>query len=201
MSRILVALNPSRRIADFIFYATSIADQLAKDPRFASPPRPLATVRAHIEALREAEVTTRTRRVGTVAERDARLALVRSDLMTLRAYVQNVADENPVAAAEIVAKAGMSVKNARGPAKGGFVVKQGAVSGTVHLWAKAERTRASYDWEYGTDESSWTRVDSTVRADTVLKGLTPALGYFFRYRSVTKAGVGDWSQVLSLFVG
>jgi hypothetical protein len=43
-------------------------------------------------------------------------------------------------------------------------------------------------------------VDSTVRADAARYGLARGTRYFFRARSVTKAGVGNWSQVLSWFV-
>jgi hypothetical protein len=73
--------------------------------------------------------------------------------------------------------------------------------GSVHLWAKAPETRASFDRESGRSESTLNRADSTVRADTVLYGLVPGRWYFVRYRIVTKEGVGDWSPVLSrLFV-
>jgi hypothetical protein len=95
----------------------------------------------------------------------------------------------------------MSVKKSSGHGKPDFEVKPGPVSGSVHLFARAARTRASYDWEYGIDESTWTRLDSTVRADAELYGLAQGTRYFFRVRSVTKAGVGNWSQALSVLVG
>ena len=38
-----------------------------------------------------------------------------------------------------------------GPRKSGFLAKPGRVSGSAHLIAKAERTCASYEWEYGLD--------------------------------------------------
>jgi hypothetical protein len=94
----------------------------------------------------------------------------------------------------------MIVKKSSGHGKPDFEAKPGLVSGSVRLFVRAERTRASYDWEYGTDETSWTRIDSTVRADAELSGLSRGTRYFFRYRPVTKAGVGDWSQVVSLLV-
>jgi hypothetical protein len=37
-------------------------------------------------------------------------------------------------------------------------------------------------------------------ADAARYGLARGTRYFFRARSVTKAGVGNWSQVLSWFV-
>jgi hypothetical protein len=46
----------------------------------------------------------------------------------------------------------------------------------------------------------WIRADPTVRADTAMFGLTAGTRYFFRYRWVTKAVVGNWSRVISLCV-
>ena len=183
-------------------YAKFVAQSLAADPVFASSPLPLAVFEAHIAALEEAEVRVLTRTMGTAAARNARLLAVQSDLGTLKSYVQRIADGYPVALAPaIIESAGMSVKKSSGHGKPDFEAKPGPVSGSVRLFARAERTRASYDWEYGTDETSWTRVDSTVRADAELYGLARGTRYFFRYRPVTKAGVGNWSQVLSFFVG
>jgi hypothetical protein len=68
----------------------------------------------------------------------------------------------------------MDVKRSSGHGKPDFLLTQGPVTGSVALAVKA--------------------------ASTELYGLEAGTGYFFRHRVVTKAGVGDWSQVLSLFV-
>jgi hypothetical protein len=130
--------------------------------------------------------------MGTVSARNATLLVVHSDLGTSKSYVQRIADGHAAASAPaIIEGAGMSVKKSSGHGKPDFEAKPGPVSGTVQLFARAERTRASYDWEYGTDETSWTRVDSTVRADAELYGLARGTRCFFRYRPVTRAGVGN----------
>jgi hypothetical protein len=201
MSKVIVALNTSRRKSDCIAYAKFVAESLAADPVFASPPLSLSLFEADIAALEEAEVRVLTRAMGTVSARDEKLLAVHSDLGTLRSYVQRIADDHPASAAAIIESAGMSVKRSSGHGKPDFEVKPGPVSGSVRLFARAERTRASYDWEYGTDESSWTRADSTVRANTELYGLARGTRYFFRVRPVTKEGVGNWSQVLCWVVG
>ena len=201
MSKIIVALNTSRRMSDCITYAKFVAQSLATEPVFVSPALSLAVFETDIAALEEAEVRVRTRMIGTVPARNEKLLAVQSDLGTLKSYVQRIADENAASAAAIVESAGMRVKKSSGHGKPDFEVKPGSVSGSVRLFARAARTRAAYDWEYGTGESSWTRADSTVRADTELSGLAPGTRYFFRVRPVTKAGVGNWSQVLSLVVG
>jgi hypothetical protein len=202
MSRVIVALNMSRRMADFTAYAKFIAQRLAAEAVFPTPALPLAVFEADVTALEEAEERVLTRTMGTAAARNAKLRVVRSDLDTLKSYVQRIADAHPAGeAAAIIEIAGMSVKKSSGHGKPDFEVKPALVSGSVRLFARAARTRASYDWEYGTDESSWTRADSTVRADTALYGLERGTRYFFRYRLVTRAGVGDWSRVLSWVVG
>jgi hypothetical protein len=94
----------------------------------------------------------------------------------------------------------MSVKNARGPSKPTFEAKQLPVSGAVHLFARAAKGRASYDWQCSKGEERWLFGPRTVRADVKLDGLARGAVYLFRYRTVTKEGVSDWSQIVSLLV-
>ena len=113
---------------------------------------------------------------------------------------QALADQDRESGASIVERAGMDIKDARGPSKPPFAVKPGRTSGTVHLFARAARTRASYEWAYSVDGTSWTCTEPTVRADKVVDGLTPATRCFFRVRVVTKAGVGSLRDDLSKLV-
>jgi len=101
---------------------------------------------------------------------------------------------------EIVALSGLSVKKSSGHGKPHFEVNQGPVSGSVHIVARAERTRASYEWQYRLDGTTWTSAEDTVQADQWLYGLTRGVRCFFRYRARTKAGLGDWSEVVSSLV-
>jgi hypothetical protein len=94
----------------------------------------------------------------------------------------------------------MNVKDARGPSKPLFEAQQLPVSGEVHFYARAAKGRASYDWQYAKGEGPWLFGPRTVRADAKLSGLERAAVYFFRYRKVTREGVSDWSQVISLLV-
>jgi hypothetical protein len=200
MPRIIVALNLPKRILDFIAYARFIAQRLRDDPRFAPPSPRLAILEANLAKLEAAQAALATRAPGTVSARDALREAVRADLHGVKLWVQGLADANPAEAASIIQAAGMSEKGSSGHFKGGFEVKQGGVSGSARLIAVAEKTRASYDWEYSTDGTSWIRLDSTVRANTTVEGLIPGKMYFFRYRTVTKAGTSNWSQVISLRV-
>jgi hypothetical protein len=70
----------------------------------------------------------------------------------------------------------------------------------VHLFARAAKGRASYDWRYSTDAQDWLFGPRTIRADVKLHGLVRAALYSFQVRAVTKEGVSDWSQVVSMRV-
>jgi len=85
--------------------------------------------------------------------------------------------------------------------KSGFIVKQGNVSGTARRIARAEGTRASYERQCSLDGELSLSLESTLQASQDVPGLVPGQAYFFRYRSLTRAGTGDWSQVVSLRVG
>ena len=85
--------------------------------------------------------------------------------------------------------------------KSGFIVKQGNVSGTARRIARAEGTRASYEWQYALDGETWLSLESTTQASQDVPGLVPGKVYFFRCRSLTRPGTSDGSQVVSLRVG
>jgi hypothetical protein len=70
-------------------------------------------------------------------------AAVHSALHSLKSYVQTVADANGLDAAAIVERAGMSVKNAKGPPKLPLEVAEGPVSGSLRVRARAANTRVS----------------------------------------------------------
>ena len=199
MTRTLVALNAPERNADFLYYAKFIASCLANDPLFVDPTPPLAVFEAHIADLAAAQAYTLTRMRGSADVRNAQKAVVHGDLRQVQNFVQGLADLTHDGAM-IIARSGMSVKMSSGHGKPDFEVKLGKVSGWVHLYARAAKTRASYDWAYSLDGVTWIVRPSTVRADTVIPNLAPRTRYFFRYRCVTKDGVGDWSQVVSILV-
>ena len=200
MKRIIAALDEPRRIHEYVTYAQFLASSVAADPVFASPRPPIAVLFADVAALGEATVAALSRTAGTRAARQELAARVHNDLMTLRAYVQQVADAHPGEEASVIARAGMSVKDARGPSKPTFEAKPLPVSGAVHLFARAAKGRASYEWQYATREDAWLFGPPTVQADATLDGLVPGAVHFFRYRTLTKEGVSGWSQVVSLLV-
>ena len=114
--------------------------------------------------------------------------------------MQQVADANVSTAESIIQSAGMNVKKVTLHTKGDIAAQHGTVSGSAHLIAKAAASRASYEWQYSTDQKTFTNAPSTLQAKTDVAGLTMGTTYFFRVRPVTKTGEGNWSQVVSLLV-
>ena len=59
---------------------------------------------------------------------------------------------------------GLLVRKAMSRTKQDLAVKQGAVSGSVTINAKAAAQRASYDWQWSLDLKLWTDVPQTLKA-------------------------------------
>jgi hypothetical protein len=168
---------------------------------FPSPTPTLATFQAHIDALSAAETAVLARSKGAAVARNARLAAVRTDLETLKAYVQAIADEaNPSNAEVIIESAGMSVRKSTLHDKPALTVEQGSVSGTVKLVMKSAGRKAAYNWQYSTDLKTWTSLPQTLRAKTGAVGLTAGTLYYFRSEAQTETTAGELGAIVSLFV-
>ncbi len=112
-----------------------------------------------------------------------------------------MADEDPERAEGLIESAGMKVKKTSAPAKPVFDVRPGPVSGSVRMAVRAAGDRASYQWAWSTDGGeTWHLAPATVQARTVLSGLASGSTCALRYRVVTKAGEGDWSDPALLLV-
>jgi hypothetical protein len=199
----LVVLKMSRKVKTLITFAQSVATAMADDTTlFPAPVPSIANFQADIAALVTAETAVLARTKGAAATRNAKLAVVRSDLVSLRNYVQNVVDAaNPDSGSSIIGSAGMSVRKVTLHDKAALSVDQGSVSGTVTLMAKSVASKAAYNWQYSTDQKTWTSLPQTLKAKTGVSGLTPATTYYFRVQSLTpKGGESDWGQVVSFLV-
>jgi len=196
---LVAVLKPAVNVHDFLAQARAIIAAMTGNPLFPTPDPALGTLTVQADAL-EVATTAQTRVKGAAAVRDAKRRALLDGLQHLRAYVQKVADADPTNARTIITGAGLKVKTVTVHPKQDFVAKQGNVSGTVRLVAKASSTRASYEWQYSADQKTWTTVPATPAANTDIANLPPATTQYFRHRATTKAGVGDWSQVVSLIV-
>jgi hypothetical protein len=201
MARSIVVLKLSPKVKTVITFAQSVASAMTNNPSFPNPTPPLATFQADIAALVQAETAALGRAKGAVETRDDKLAVVKSDLEKLRTYVQGVAAiASPSSADALIEAAGMAVRETTLHDKPVLAVRQGSVSGTVTVAAKAVAKSATYFWEYSTDQKTWTSLPMTAKAKTGLAGLTPATTYYFRFQAFTRAGLGDWSQIVTFLV-
>jgi hypothetical protein len=202
MKRIRVALNPPRRVHDFLVFARVVAARLSEDPLFSPPASQLAKLASDIALLEAALVAVVTRRVGAAAERKARQADVHTSLLVLQAYVQSLADSRTSdEAAMVAARAGMGVKDAKGPGRAALAVKPGRAAGSLHAYVKAAKTRAGYEWQLRYEGEEWKPLPFTLRADVELHGLLPGTVAWVRARAVTADGPSAWLAPVRVLVG
>jgi len=200
-NRVFVALKLPTPVPKLIKVAQAIIAAQTGNPHIPSPSPPLATLTTALDALVTTETATKTRAAGTVAARDVARTNLLSLLQATKANVQQLADASPEQGDAIVTSAGMAVRKTAAQTKPPFAAKPGAVSGTVVLAARAAAVRASYEWEWSGDGGkTWTAVPPTLQAKTEIPGLPVATTVQFRFRAVTKAGAGDWSQPTTLLV-
>lgn len=198
---VFVALKLPLPVPQLIKVAQAIIAALTNNPHVPSPNPPLTALTSALDALVTTEAATKTRAAGTVPARNVARTNLLSLLHATKANVQQVADTNPEQAEAIITSAGMAVRKTAARNKAPFTVKQGAVSGTVELVAKAAAVRASYEWEWSGDGGkTWTAASPTLQAKTEIAGLPVGTVVQFRYRAITRKGAGDWSQPVSLLV-
>jgi hypothetical protein len=202
MKRTLVALNPPRRVADFLFFAKTVAACLSEDPLFSPPASQLATLVAGVAALEATLVAVLMRKLGAAAARKARQSDVLAALHVMRTYVQTLASTMPADEAAMVAvRAGMAVKDAKGPKRPALMVKAGRVSGSAHAYAPAAKRRAGYEWQVAREGAPWVSLPFTMRADVELSGFEPGSMISVRARAVMADGPSDWLGPARFLVG
>ncbi len=91
-------------------FGRTIVHLMEKSARFANPPIPYATVKAHLDTYATDQQSVALRVLGAAAQRDASRVVVIQDLMMLRAFVQLIAQASPADAAAIAGTAGMSLR-------------------------------------------------------------------------------------------
>jgi hypothetical protein len=199
--RALVSLILPRKVADLIAYANRVVDALTGNPAFPTTAPTLAVLTAAILALQTAETAALARTKGAVTARNEKRAALVALLQQLKGTVQTTADATPENSASIIESAGLAVRKAPVHAARAFTAKQGSVSGSAKITAVVAARRASYEWQYSTDGGkTWVAAPGTLKASTTVPGLPVGTPVQFRYRALTKAGEGDWSQAIVLVV-
>jgi hypothetical protein len=185
---------PSKEV---LAYAKTLLGGLTNNPHFPTPSPTLAIFAADVAAYDAAETAAQSRAAGTVTLRNAKRTKVVQDIRHLRDYVQGVVETmTPEDALPAVASAGFRTRKQTAFHKQALKAADGPTTGTVRLTAKAVAKRATYYWEYSLDGKTWTSSPDTMKASTMVPGLTAGQAYSFRFRALTRAGTSDFSQVV-----
>jgi hypothetical protein len=81
-----------------------------------------------------------------------------------------------------------------------FAVKQGGVSGEAVARAKSRGHGTTYWFASSSDGKSYVVAPPVRKATFVFTGLPAAATSWFRFQTLTKTGLSDWSQAISLLV-
>src|SRR5579863_748480 len=84
MAASIAVLKLSKRVKNVITFAQNVATAMTNNPAFPTPNPPLSTFQSDVAALNPAETAVLSRGKGAVENRNAKLAVVRSDLDNLR---------------------------------------------------------------------------------------------------------------------
>jgi hypothetical protein len=199
--RSIVSLKLPRSPTALTAFGTGVVKAMTGNPLFPAPVPTLAAVTAAIGDLTAAEPAAQSRIKGAVTTRNEKSTVLGSLLLQLKAYVQATADANVENGASIIESAGLGVRKTAARKPRVFEALPGAVSGSVKLVAESAGSRSSYEWNYSLDGGkTWVSALVTLQAKAIIIGLTPGAMVQFRYRPVTKAGQGDWSQTVVLLV-
>jgi hypothetical protein len=201
--KVHVVLKMPRAVPGIISMAQAIeAAMSANAATFPSPTPTMVQFASDISALVTAEAAARTRTKGAAQTRNAKLAVVVTDLNQERAYVETVANATPANAAAIAVSAGMVLRKPSVRSKNAINVKPAPASGSVDVTAKVGNLkRSSHEWEYSSDGGkTWVTVPPTTQAKTTVTGLTPATTVLFRTRAITPTGPTAWTDPVSLQV-
>jgi hypothetical protein len=199
--RSLVALSLPKSVPGLIVYAEGIVKRMTGNPHFPNPAPTVAAVSAAIADLHSAEAAALARTKGAAAARNEKRKALVALLEQLRAHIQSIADADEPNGPAIIESAGVAIRKTPTRRARAFAAKPGRVSGVAKVVAVSAGHRASYEWQYSTDGGkTWVTAPATLQAKTTVAGLMPGATVHFKYRAVTRAGEGDWSQAVSLMV-
>ena len=171
------------------------------NPKFPTPSPTLTAVTAAINALETAHLAALHGGLDTTANMHAKEHALDLLLKMLGAYVEGIANADPVNAEATIKSAAMELKNGSTRTTKEFEVKVGE-PGQVKLSTKG-KVRGTFIWQMTTDptnESSWQTIGMGTQSKFVKNSLTSGMRYHFRVCVVDKNGQGPWSHVLNVIV-
>ena len=194
-------LNAPRQKKALSAYGRHVVTCMTGNAKVPSPNPPLSAISNACTAL-DTSQSAMPGNKATTAQRDADwlalLLLLRHELD----YVNSAAEQQttPADAEAVITGSGFSVKKGFTRHKDPLTATYGLASGEVELDARAPTRDASYYWQWSTDQKNWVSLPETKKANTTITGLTPATMYWFRFRALTRKGMANWSEPVSLIV-
>jgi hypothetical protein len=193
--RMYAALDEVKEPSAFASQCEAIVGKLTNNADVQNPAPALTVVTGHIAGLRQCITAAIDGPKGAVQNRNVALGLLRSDMRQLKAAVQAAADSLPSRSAAVIENAGFRVSKRAPKVKAPIAVRYGKVPGLAILDAKAPARRATYFWSMSKDQSVWVDLPQSLKSRTTVSGLTAATMYYFRVRTLTAAGMSEWSMV------
>ena len=194
--------------ADFLANARAVLEALNLNTGgyFLPPFLQIALLTSQIVDFDNAITNSKVHMLGSFGAKQEAKTLLYGTLEAARDYINQLARNNQSAAMEIIEGAKMQVCGTKVSNKQDFSVKQGASTGEAILTSLAvfvdnKYYKASYDWQMSPDGRTWTNLDSTQVAKTVVTGLTPGVPMKFRKRTNSKKlGIARWCTAIDFTV-
>jgi hypothetical protein len=199
----IVVLNLPKNPYALLGVARAIVQAMdANKKTFANPSPALAVITTAADDLEVAQSEVKAGAKNAVPARNAKAGVLVNLLDAEKAYVQQIANAaDPAQAVDIIQSAAMNVKHVGVPRPRTFAAKAGPVSGSAKVVAPWAGPRSFYEWQFSADGGkTWVALPSTVQAHVVATSLQPGVVHAFRYRTVTRSGVSDWSEPTTLLV-
>jgi hypothetical protein len=201
--RVSVILLWSRlSVADKIAKARSIVDAMMGNERFPTPSPTLEAITGQAKNLEDAALAADGGDLESRANMHAQEELLDFSMKALGAYVENVANLDPLNAETIVHSANMSIKSRPVRAPKEFDVKATQVPGQVKLAVRGV-SRGAVIFQMTTnpnDESLWTNVSLSTYARALVNDLVSGTRYFFRAAVINKNGQNPWTVTKNLVI-
>jgi len=193
------AILAPRSVPHYIKTCGNILTKMSGDATYGSPPVAYTQVEDDLDALLTSEQATRNGPRGAAADRDAKLKVMRAHMRLLKAFVQSLADADVARSQVLIEGSGMSVARKAVRTKPDFEARAGHTPATVDLACRAVKARrVTYFWQMSKNQVDWADLPETLRAKASVSGLTTGTTYFFRFRTLTHAGLSAWSAVVTI---
>ncbi|MBI4945408.1 MAG: hypothetical protein HY840_03295 [Bacteroidetes bacterium] len=191
----LSRLSISEKIAKGRFIVTSMTGNV----NFTTPSPAMPVITTNVNTLEAASIISEGGGTDDTAAMHARELTLDLSLKSLAAYVEGIANANPLNAEAIILSAGMDVKTPAVHTAREFNVSATNNPGEIKMSTK-HVLRSTCIFQMCTDtsnESNWQTIAQSTRAKFVKSGLISGTRYFFRAGIIDKNGMSPWSNVLN----